>query len=86
MVYYKDCNDPNHPEHENCEELTTPSSSSYYLSELLTTKGKKIYDPTKTDKYSKFGELNSKCIDNNIPEGRLDTCDPLDDHQPCLRK
>ena len=69
------------PNHDNCNNSPTPSESTYYLSELLTTKGKKIYDPSKTDKYSQFGEINTKCIDNNIPEGRLQTCDPLDDHQ-----
>ena len=80
--YYKNCSDPHHPEHENCNLGPSPSAS-YHLSELITTKGRKKYNPSKTDKYSKFGDLDGECIDNNVPEGRMEECDPLDDFQPC---
>ena len=39
---YKDCSDPNHPEYDKCQISPSPSSSSYYLSELITTRGKKF--------------------------------------------
>lgn len=80
--YYKDCTDPQHPDHDNCPEGPSPSTS-YHLSELITTKGRKKYNKNKKGKYSNFGDLDGKCIDNNIPDGRMDNCDPLDDFQPC---
>ena len=80
--YYKDCTDPKHPKHENCSE-SPGESKSYHLSELITTKGRKKYDKSIDNKYSNFGDLDGKCIDNNAPEGRMGNCDPLDDFQPC---
>uniref|UniRef100_A0A6C0JC04 Apple domain-containing protein n=1 Tax=viral metagenome TaxID=1070528 RepID=A0A6C0JC04_9ZZZZ len=78
---YKDCKDPNHPNHDSCSPSI--SSSTLHLAELITTKGNKKYDADKSDKYSKFGDLDGKCIDNNIPDGRNIECDPLDNQQPC---
>lgn len=78
---YKDCKDPNHPKHDSCSPSI--SSSTLHLAELITTKGNKKYEADKSDKYSKFGDLDGKCIDNNIPDGRNIECDPLDNQQPC---
>ena len=82
---FKDCNDKYHPNHKKCLDniSLSPSPNEFYLSELITNQGNKIYNPNNKDKYSNFGELNGKCIKNNIPEGRIQECDPLDEIQAC---
>ena len=75
---YRDCSDEKHPNYESCAP-----GPSHHLSELITNKGKRVYDSSKTDKESNFGNLEGKCIKMNIPEGRMGDCDPFDDHQPC---
>ena len=79
---YKKCNDPKHPKNDQCVE-GPGESPEYHLAELITNNGNKIYDETKNDKYSNFGELDGNCIKNNIPEGKMEDCDALDNHQAC---
>ena len=79
---YKDCKDSKHPKKDSCVEGPN-ESPEYHLAELITNNGNKIYDETKDDKYSNFGELDGKCIENNIPEGKMEDCDALDNHQAC---
>ena len=75
---YRDCSDSKHPDNASCAP-----GPSHHLAELITNKGNKVYDASKSGRDSNFGNLMGKCIPMNIPKGRMKDCDPLDELQPC---
>lgn len=75
---FKDCSDSKHPNYESCAP-----GPSHHLAELITNKGNKVYDASKNDIESNFGNLKGNCIEMNIPEGEMKECDAEDEQQPC---
>ena len=82
MIYplggiYKNCNDANHPLNGECDAPSV--SSTYHLSELITSKGNKVYNPDSWINLN-FGDLAGKCIQNKT-DGKWNVT--LDDQMPC---